>query len=44
MVKTWVTLFIPHDVLKSKEMVSRSMRNNISSTQLSAVVHTVSKT
>ena len=41
MVKSGVTIFIPHDILKSKEMVSRSMRN-ISSATLSAVVHTVS--
>ena len=44
MVKTGVTIFIPHDILKSKERVSCSMRNNISSTQLCAIVHTVSMT
>ena len=36
MVKSWVTIFIPHDNLKSKEMVSCSMKNNISSPKLSA--------
>ena len=44
MVKSGVTIFIPHYILKSKEMVSCSMRNNNSSTQLSAIVHTVSMT
>ena len=44
MVKSGISNFIPHDILKSKEMVSRSMRNNISSTKLSAVVHSVSMT
>ena len=40
MVKSTVTIFILHDILKSKEMVSCSMRNSISSTKPSAVVHT----
>ena len=44
MVKSGVIIFIPHDILKSKEMVSCSMKNNISSPKLSAVVHTVSMT
>ena len=28
MVKSGVTIFIPHDILKTKEMASCSMRNN----------------
>ena len=41
MVKSGVTIFIPHDILKSKEIVSCSMRNNISSTKFRDAVHTV---
>ena len=44
MVKSGVTIFIPHDILKSKKMVSCSMRNNTSSTKHSAVVRTVTMT
>ena len=44
MVKNGVTIFIPHDILKSKEMASGSMKNNISLTKLSAVVHSLIST
>ena len=44
MVKSGVTIFVPHDILQSEEMVSCSLKNNISSTKLSAVVHLVSMT
>ena len=40
-VKSGVTVFIPHDILKSRELVACSIRNNISSTKLSAVLHTL---
>ena len=40
-VKSEVNVFIPHDILKSKELVACSIRNNISSTKLSAILHTM---
>ena len=40
-VKSGVTVIIPHDILKSRELVACSIRNNISSTKLSAVLHTL---
>ena len=40
-VKSEVNVFIPHDILKSKELVAYSIRNNISSTELSAILHTL---
>ena len=40
-VKSKVNVFIPHDILKSKELVACSIRNNISSTKLSAILHTM---
>ena len=39
--KAGVDVFIPHDILKSSELIACSLRNNISSTQLSAIVHSL---
>ena len=40
-VKNGVNVFIPHDIFKSTELVACSIRNNISSTKLSAILHTL---
>ena len=40
-VKTGVEVFIPHDFLKSPKVVQSLVRNNISSTAISAVMHTI---
>ncbi|XP_076032948.1 uncharacterized protein LOC143020416 [Oratosquilla oratoria] len=39
MAKEGVLIFVPHDILKSKELVSYSVRNNISTTQLNTIVY-----
>jgi len=41
MKKTGTTIFIPHNVLKSPLIVSTAVRNKISSTALSATLHSV---
>ena len=40
-VKGGVDIFVPHDILKSPDLVSCSVRNNISPTQLSAIVFSI---
>ena len=41
LVKCGIDIFVPHDILKNPDLVSCSIRNNISSTQLSAIVHSL---
>lgn len=41
MVKEGVSIFVSHDILKSEELVSCSVRNNISPTQLTAIVYSL---
>ena len=39
--KEGVSIFVPNDILKSEELVSCSVRNNISLTQLTAIVYSL---
>ena len=39
--KEGTSIVVPHDILKSPELISCSVRNNISSTKLSAIVYSL---
>lgn len=40
-VKEGISVFMPHDILKSAKLVSCTVRNNISPTQLSAIMYSL---